>query len=352
MRLCPLAAVLLLLAVGSANPALGAPWPEAAPTPSQNQGETSKEPTTPDEEGVAMRALIKRSLNDPDLRGSLELLTECRNETGMRTMRIWGDGLGIWQRSRQIQLSSEMVTAVLEHLHEADFAAFAPIYGGRRQEDPGKRDRPDDGSAVLISCRVRVSLGGHSKESAQRAKGEQSEELRSLAEGVLAIGEGAAKSGIEAGSLIDGLEKVGRGELDPRVFRVLLHRKPTADETADYGPGFLLRLQGGEATTRRHDPGIGYGQEITLELEAPVVRNLALVLADFDPERMPVNLWAPVYTEATIEVLEHRASVQARPFSGLEPTTHGDLQKDFDALIQSLVRLQDQAAAEGTAQAD
>jgi hypothetical protein len=43
---------------------------------------------------------------------------------------------------------------------------------------------------------------------------------------------------------------------------------------------------------------MGYGREIALELEASEVRNLALVLADFDPERMPLNLWAPVYTEA------------------------------------------------------
>ena len=86
-----------------------------------------------------------------------------------------------------------------------------------------------------------------------------------------------------------------------------------------------------------------------LELEAPAVRNLALVLAGFDPERMPVNLWAPVYTEVAIEVLDHRNSVQARRFAGLEPTTHGICSESFDALVRTLVRLQDQVAAEGRA---
>lgn len=307
---------------------------------------------TPGEESGAIRELIERALTDPEVRGSLELLTECRNETGMRSMRIWGDGLGIWQGSRQIQLSGDEVTGVLKHLQEADIATFAPIYGGRRQEDPGERDRPDDGSAVLISCRIRVSLDGHSKESAQRAKGEQSEELKSLVEAILSIGEGAAKNGVEAESLADGLERLGRSELDPRVFRAMLHRKPAADETAEYGPGSLLRLEGREASSRRHDPGSGYGQEIVLELEAPVVRNLALVLAGFDPERMPVNLWAPVYTEVAIEVLDHRVSVQARQFAGLEPTTHGSLQSDFDGVVQTLFRLQEQVAAEGTTRTD
>lgn len=299
-----------------------------------------------------MRALIERSLSDPEVRGSLKLSTECRNETGMRSMRIWGDGLGIWQGSRQIQLGSDGVTEVLEHLHEADFASFAPIYGGRRREDPGEQERPDDGSAVQISCRVGLLLGGHSKQSAQRAKGEQSAELRSLAEAILAIGERAAEAGIGAESLTDGLERVGRGELDPRVFRALLHRKPAADEAAEYGPGSLLRLEGREATTRRHDPGSGYGQEIALELEAAVVRNLALVLAELDAAAMPANLWAPVYTEVAIEVLDYRVSVQARQFAGLEPTAHGDLQKHFDSMVQTLFRLQEQVAAEGTVQAD
>ena len=59
------------------------------------------------------------------------------------------------------------------------------------------------------------------------------------------------------------------------------------------GPGFLLRLEGPRVTTRRHDPRSGYGQEIALDLDASVVRDLALVLADLDPAGMPVNLWAP-----------------------------------------------------------
>ena len=344
--------MLALAVFVGASPASGVPRPEADSPPPHPQGEAAQEPAIPDEETVAMRALLERSLSDPDLRQSLQVLTECRDEDGMRSMRAWGDGLGVWQGKRQFRLVFHEVTATLELLHRADFAAFAPVYGGPRQIDPREHDRPDDGSAVLISCRIRVALDGLRKESAQRAKGEQSEDLRSLAEAILAIGEGAAESGVESESLVDGLEKVGQGELDPRVFRVLLHRKPTADETAEQGPGFLLRLEGREATTRRHDPGIGYGQEITLELEASEVGNLALVLADFDPERMPVNLWAPVYTEVAIEVLDQRKSIQARPFAGLEPGTHGDLQKDFDALVQSLVGLQDKVVVEGKARAD
>jgi hypothetical protein len=352
MRFCSPAVVLCLLAAGCAGTDSGAPRPVADPPIVRSEAETTEESMASAEEAVTFSALLERSLTDPGLRESLDLLTECRGETGMRTMKAWGDGLGVWQGRRQFHLPAKQVVEVLEHLHAADFAAFAPLYGGPKQEDPREHDRPDDGSAILIVCRLRVSLGGQIKESSQRAKGEQSEELRTLAEGLLAIGEKAASNGVEAADLLDGLEKVGRGELDPRVFRVMLHRKPTAEEIGESGPGFLMRVEGQEATTHPHDPESGYGQEKVLDLDVAAVHNLALVVAELDPAGMPVNLWAPVYTEVAIEVLNHRKSVQARPFVGLEPTTHGDLQQSFDALVRTLVRLQDEVAADGVARTD
>ena len=90
----------------------------------------------PAEEAVVLGALIERSLTDPELRQSLELRSECRGEAGMRTMRAWGDGLGVWQGRRQFHLAAGEVATVLERLHAADFAAFAPLYGGPKQQDP------------------------------------------------------------------------------------------------------------------------------------------------------------------------------------------------------------------------
>jgi hypothetical protein len=341
------------LAAGCASIESGASRPAADPSSAQQDpAETSEDSMTMAKETGDLGALFERSLTDPDLSESLELMVECRDQTGMNAMRLWGDGLVVWQGRRQSYLEPSEVAGVLERLHFADFASFAPLYGGPKQEDPREHDRPDDGSAILIVCRIRVSLGGQIKESAQRAKGEQSEELRALAEGLLAMGEKAASNGVEASDLLDGLEKVGRGELDPRVFRVMLHRKPIAEEIDENGPGFLLRLEGQEATTHLHHPQSGYGQEMVLHLDGAAVRNLALVVAGLDPAAMPVNLWAPVYTEVAIEVLDHRKSVQARQFEGLEPTAHGKLQESFDALVRTLDRLQDRVAAEGTAQAD
>jgi len=155
MRPFPLVIALFLVAAGSASIARAVPRPQAGPPP-QNPGETARELTTPDEETAAMRALLERSLADPDLRQSLELLTECRNETGMRAMRLWGDGLGIWQRNRQIQLDGDDVSAVLNLLQAADFAAFAPLYGGLRQEDPREHDRPQ-GSTIDRMTAARFS---------------------------------------------------------------------------------------------------------------------------------------------------------------------------------------------------
>ena len=93
-----------LVVAGSLEIATAAPRSEADPPPSQSHGAVTKEAMALDEETAAMRKLIERALTDPEVRGSLTLLTECRNETGMRTMRIWSDGLGTWQRKKQIQL--------------------------------------------------------------------------------------------------------------------------------------------------------------------------------------------------------------------------------------------------------
>lgn len=352
MRFCSSTVVFCLIAAGCAGTESGAARPVSEASTAQNQDDATEESMEMAKETDGLRALLERSLTDSDLRESLELRVQCRDQAGMNSMRVWGDGLGVWQGRRQFHMTAEQVAAVLERLHLADFAGLAPLYGGPKQEDPREHDRPDDGSAILIVCRVRVSLAGQIKESAQRAKGEQSEELKTLADSLLAIGEKAAGNGIEAANLHDGLEKVGRGELDPRVFRLMLHRKPTAEEIEDSGPGFLLRLEGQEATTHLHHPESGYGQKMVLILDVAAVRNLALVVAELDPAAMPVNLWAPVYTEVAIELLDHRNSVQARRFAGLEPTTHGDQQESFDALVRALVRLQDQVVAKGVAQVD
>ena len=155
----PPAVVLCLLATGCAGTDSGAPRPVADQPIAANQSETTEKVMASAEEAITLGALIERSLSDPDLRRSLELLSECRGETGMRTMKAWGDGLGVWEGRRQFHLPVKQGVEVLERLHAADFAAFAPLYGGPKQEDPREHDRPDDGSAILIVCRIRVSPG-------------------------------------------------------------------------------------------------------------------------------------------------------------------------------------------------
>ncbi len=70
--------------------------------------------------------------------------------------------------------------------------------------------------------------------------------------------------------------------------------------------------------------------------------------AELDPEGLPVNLYATDYTELVMAVLNRKKSIQARPFAGMTPSTHGERQEDFNGIFEALYALQLRVAEEGT----
>jgi hypothetical protein len=141
---------------------------------------------------------------------------------------------------------------------------------------------------------------------------------------------------VSAESLKEGLEKLSRGVLVPETFRLILNRKPELRDQGGDGSGFLLRLEGLTATAKTFTRGEGYGDTRALELDAEELKELASTLATVDPAGLPINLYASDYTDLTVEVLRFRKNVQARQFAGVEPATHGDSQKTFDQLYETL----------------
>ena len=138
---------------------------------------------------------------------------------------------------------------------------------------------------------------------------------------------------IAAASLDEGLAAVADGTLAPETLRLTLHEKP---ELGTAGTGVLLRLRGRELSVRRFATGSGYGPPREVELGEEDLRALAGRLAALSPARLPANLHAPGYLDLTLEVLGHRIAVQARRFAGMTAATHGDLQRDFDRLLESV----------------
>ena len=287
---------------------------------------------------MALREAIDEAVARRNEIEDLWIFAECQGDAGLDSLEIFGNGVGIWNNRRQFEISGDQIGQLLEAFQEFGFAALAPIIGGPidPSEKPETAGESGSNGAIQITCRVAIELEGHSKQVAQRKKGEQSAELKSLAEELFRICEEPARSGVSAESLRDGLEKISNGDLVPETFRLILNRKPELRDMADESSGFLLRLDGLTAKASTFTRGEGYGGARVLELDAKELRELTGALAALDPAGLPINLYASEYTDLTVEVMRFRKNVQARQFAGVTPTTHGKSQETFDRLFEIL----------------
>jgi hypothetical protein len=267
--------------------------------------------------------------------GDLRLLAQCQVERSLPSAEIFGSGIGIWRERVQFRLPPEQISAQLEAISESGFSGWPASFGGKRDLESGGEPPP------RVTCRVKLDLDGHHKQVVQFSYGEQSPELVALARGILGVCEGAAESGVDAESLDDGLTKLATGELDPVTLQVIVNRKAPLSPRESGGAGWLLRIEKGQATTRDHTREGGYGQPVGRAVDDETLAGLTKALRRADLASLPPNLYAELYTDVVVSVLDRRAQVQARRFEGMTPETHGDEQKRFDQLLEALESLRD-----------
>lgn len=299
----PLSILLLFLALGGCA---------QAPRPAAPGAEAVGEAQAAGSQGLEQalgQALASRSWT------GLRIDAECRTEAGYRTVRLFDSGVGAWNRERQLKLSRDQVLALLQDFQSAGFSRMRETYGEAAEKD----------MALELICRVRMELNGAAHQSVQLSRGKTSPELLGLAGRVLAVAEEAARSGPEAASLTEGLEKIARGELAPEMLSLHLLRQ---SETPN-PEGWQLDLEGNRATVQRIPTPEGKAPR-TVQLSPAEVAGLAGQLAAARWDELPANLWAPEYTDLHVEVLKSRRSLQARRFAGMTPTTHGEAQQRFD----------------------
>lgn len=286
---------------------------------------------------AAVRQALERALADPAAARTSRLGVECARDGQLPAIELFGRGFGIWDGRRQFALPESAFAELLRAARDGGFAELAARYGGATA--PASGAPPAEAAALKVICRVRLEVGGLVKEVVQLEKGEQSAALRALADVVYARCEPLAQVGVEAASLEDGLEKVARGELAAETLALALHRKPELHAAPEAAGGFLLRIEGRGIDSQPYLGASGYGASRRLVLDDAELASLARALARHHPGRLPANLWASDYTDFELAVLDRRVAVQARRFSGMTATTHGDAQRDFDALLAPLVEL-------------
>ena len=323
------AATLGALTMSRAN-VLASPEPKRAATP------------VPDPLSEPLRERIdgKKSLDD------VRIDVDWLSSTTPMTARVWGDGVGIWQRRLQFNLSRDQVVAMLKALRDARFGAMAGRFGS---DIEGEEDSP-----ARLRGRIVLRVGTRVKRVAQLGDGDQSPEFAALAEKLIAICAAPATKGKGTPSLSAGLRSVADNELFPQTLSVVLQREES-EKTSDKAEKaerkkdrWILRLEGRSATARR----------ILVGKDAPAARRLALPEFDFrellkllaaEPlESLPANLYAPAYTDLRITVLSQSRSIMARRFLDMTPETHGEKQKAFDRIFEALRKVEERVEREGT----
>jgi hypothetical protein len=310
----PLSIVLLALVLGNCS---------QAPRPSAPGVEASRTVGATPEGGGLERALSqaleRRSWSD------LRIDTECRTDAGYHSARVFTSGVGIWNRERQLTLSRKEVLALLGQFQAAGFPRMRETYGEDSEKD----------AALELICRVRLELDGAVKQAAQLSKGRTSPELMALAGHILKVAEEAARSGLGADSLTQGMERIARGELAPELLSLHVVRQSEAPGAQE---GWQLDLEGSRATVRRNPAPEGE-EPRTIQLTPAEIAGLAGQLAAARWDELPVNLWAPEYTDLQIEVLKGRRSLQARQFAEMTSSTHGEAQQRFDRAWEAVEAL-------------
>lgn len=256
-----------------------------------------------------------------------------------RQLELHGNGVAFLDRKEQYRLPATEVRKALVQLFKSEFGRMADSFGGPPQG--GVRDIP-----VQLLGSVGVTIQGVTKGSTQLGGGEQSARLESLAKELLGLMAAQARTAVvTATSFADGLEKLGKGDLDPLALGILVHR--LIEQPNQPGAGFLMRIEGDKVTCQSHTREKGYGPTKTLTLPRKDLETLTKLLLESKVGEFPVNLWAVTYTDFNLRVLGMEKSMQARQFAGKTPQTHGEQQKQFDRVYAHLEGLAQRALREG-----
>jgi hypothetical protein len=289
-------------------------------------------PANPLDDALARMASGRTNLDDLQVDASWQL------EQGNRSVRIWGTGVGIWEKSVQFPLTREQLLTVVNMLVDAKVGTI-PQPGAKAAVPKAKAPLQLRGELTVIAGDVRT----HRQ---QLTKGEQLEALSQLVGRILAFSEKAAAGGMKASSLQDGLAKVADGSLAPQTFSAFVRRAVTGESSGD---SFLLRVEGRHVSDRLMPKGQLPPPPRELTLSDSEFRKMALLLRSDDPASMAPTTYAPTYTDVTVAVLDYDKNIPARPYLDVTAETHGEKQKAFDRMYTVFRELHERVQKEGAA---
>jgi hypothetical protein len=324
------------VAVGlAAALALARPAPQKTPRAKPEANRDRDSEVSPDRIGPELRKRIQQAKLD-----DVRVEVSWARGGSPTSARVYGNGVGIWNRRAQFRLSKVQVVAMLETLQNARFGSMPDRFGESEEDERNEGPR--------LKGLIAVRAGWVSKTVIQLIDGEQSQEFASLAEKLLAICEQPAQKGVEAASLNDGLKNLASGELAPEALQVTVQRRFAKPDAEAGEAGWILQLEGRRVLAEVLPAGKTILPDKLLILSDAEFHGLARLLADSRAGEIPINVYAPEYTDIQLTALRWSRAISGRRFLNLTPETHGEKQRSFDRLYEAFKALHERARRDGT----
>ena len=296
----------LLVAIVSLRVSMALPYTAAAPSPPSGS--------------ERFTALLQKRLAGG---GSIDdVVAEIRWPYGGQQVacRVYGSGVGIWNRSVQFRLSASEARSLFENATRSGFGSLPGTLGG----DPTSPRRQKG--------RVEMSVGGVSRVVVQLDGGKQSDMLQRVADGFLLASSAAARTGIRVSSFRDAFDKLASGTLAPEALQIVLRRASSTKSPETR----TLTLNGRRSTltVARHEPGETRWFLVSEADYASLLHDLQASHLDSSPSHFSSR----DHLNLRIQVLDRVRVIDAGPPS-LASETAGDRQRSFDRIVAALVAL-------------
>ena len=275
--------------------------------------------------GGGFGALLERAAAHPEEWSTVRLEADGRLGTEVRSLTVYGRGVGIWNGERQFALDEKDVGRILRLLVERKFADLPELLGGEEEDEgtPGEHEKPLDrhppkqGKAPRYLLRMlTVTVDGVSRTVIQEAEVPEARPFVALLGELVRICRKPAARGITAPDLATGLAMVADGRLAPETLSILVNAPQLRSLPSQEGQGWILTIRHGELEDATQVLGRGVVDRVHRRMKAEEIQELAGKLLEAGTPSLPQRINTSGYTQLTLQVLDKKVSVMARTYAG------------------------------------
>ena len=282
-----------------------------------------------------MAAALHEAIEHPDRYPDLRIGIDGFLDDGVRSLTVYGRGLGAWNNELQIELSKKQVRKCLKLLEKYEFLSMPERIGSEEPADPRGRV-PAEGTQLIRS--VTLVIAGMSQTVEQDNKAPESAPFREMVAEIVNVCRPSSSTGIASSDLADGLKKIADGALAPELLKISCNAPQLRSLTDQKGQGWILHLSHGVLTVTPQSLAHGVGVPAGRTLTPPEIRNLARLLVTEEAASWPANLNLPGYLQLSIRVLNRHTDVMARQFAG-KPEPAAPIRASFSRVRGTLFNL-------------